>query len=350
MAVFGQHLFLPFFGDTSAVERAFHVIERTPAYIAIAGHEAVIWFFLLSGFVLSLPHVCGERVAPGPFLIRRLCRVYLPYLVSLGVALACAVAWGGQAMPSLSDWFNHVWPTGPTWSTICAHLVFIGVYDSSVFNPVLWSLVQELRVSLLFPVLVLFWMARSARANMAWSVGIAGAGVIISRLLAWRGGPPELGGVVTVIGIFGAGFLLARHRDTIVGWYRARPPLQRIAFGLAGFVVYAAAKDLPGRLYAFRDLPIAAGAAMLTVVALGSARASAALQLGAVRFLGRVSYSFYLYHAIVIVAVLHAGYGRVPTAVLLAVAAAGSLLAAWASYVFVERPCMALGRMLTRAS
>ena len=33
-----------------------HVLDRTPLRILVAGHQAVILFFLLSGFVLTLPN------------------------------------------------------------------------------------------------------------------------------------------------------------------------------------------------------------------------------------------------------------------------------------------------------
>ena len=341
LAVFGQHLLLPFWQPDNAVADWIHRIEVTPAFMFMAGHEAVVWFFLLSGFVLSLPHVRGERVDAWPFLIRRLCRIYLPYLASLAVALACASVWNGRPVAEFSDWFNHVWATAPSWRDIAAHIVFIGRYDVDSINPALWSLVYELRVSLLFPWLVVFWMARGVQANLTWALICVVVGTIAGRFLSAEAE------TLSVIGTFGVGFLLAKHRHELVEWYRSQPVARRGLIAATGVGLYTIAPHLPVLLFHFRVIPITAGALLLTVVALGSPLAGRFLGLGPVRFLGRVSYSFYLYHAIVIIAVLHAGYGRVPVGVLLVATAFITTALAWVSYAFVERPGIALGRRLT---
>src|ERR1700754_945064 len=49
-----------------------------------AGHEAVILFFILSGYVLSLPVWINRQPRYADYLIRRISRIYLPY-----VAAAC---------------------------------------------------------------------------------------------------------------------------------------------------------------------------------------------------------------------------------------------------------------------
>ena len=43
-----------------------HVLDRTPLRLLVAGHQAVILFFLLSGFVLTLPFRRDDRLNYGP--------------------------------------------------------------------------------------------------------------------------------------------------------------------------------------------------------------------------------------------------------------------------------------------
>ncbi len=57
-----------------------HLLIRTPLRLLLAGDQAVILFFLLSGFVLTLPYKKNTSLSYGPFLLRRVCRIYLPYL------------------------------------------------------------------------------------------------------------------------------------------------------------------------------------------------------------------------------------------------------------------------------
>ncbi len=51
-------------------ERITHVLIRTPLRLLIAGHQAVILFFLLSGFVLTLPYKKRNSLSYGPFLLK----------------------------------------------------------------------------------------------------------------------------------------------------------------------------------------------------------------------------------------------------------------------------------------
>jgi peptidoglycan/LPS O-acetylase OafA/YrhL len=64
------------------------------------------------------------------------------------------------------------------------------------------------------------------------------------------------------------------------------------------------------------------------------------------RFLGRISYSLYLTHLIVIAAVVHAFAGAVPLAAALAAALPLSLLVADLCQRFVEAPGQQLGKRL----
>jgi peptidoglycan/LPS O-acetylase OafA/YrhL len=63
-------------------------------------------------------------------------------------------------------------------------------------------------------------------------------------------------------------------------------------------------------------------------------------------YLGRVSYSVYLMHGIVLFGVLDELYGRLPVAVLLALVLVGSLTLGHLFCVTVEEPAMRLGKRL----
>jgi peptidoglycan/LPS O-acetylase OafA/YrhL len=52
----------------------------TPARIVWAGYEAVTLFYVLSGLVLALPWVQGRPPEYSMYAIRRMCRLYIPYL------------------------------------------------------------------------------------------------------------------------------------------------------------------------------------------------------------------------------------------------------------------------------
>src|ERR1017187_3352351 len=58
---------------------------------AMAARFAVMLFFVLSGFVLSLPYFAGKNLAYGPYLVRRFCRLYLPF--AFAVLISALLCW-----------------------------------------------------------------------------------------------------------------------------------------------------------------------------------------------------------------------------------------------------------------
>jgi peptidoglycan/LPS O-acetylase OafA/YrhL len=66
------------------------------------------------------------------------------------------------------------------------------------------------------------------------------------------------------------------------------------------------------------------------------------------QYLGRISFSLYLVHAIVLLALLHLFAGRVPVGVLLVALWPLAIGLATLGERYIERPSVVLGRRLTR--
>ena len=64
----------------------------TPARLVWAGYEAVTLFYVLSGLVLALPWIEGRPVGYKKFALRRICRLYIPYVVAIAIAAVLNVA------------------------------------------------------------------------------------------------------------------------------------------------------------------------------------------------------------------------------------------------------------------
>jgi peptidoglycan/LPS O-acetylase OafA/YrhL len=88
------------------------------------------------------------------------------------------------------------------------------------------------------------------------------------------------------------------------------------------------------------------GAALLLLLCLDSPAAQRVLTLKPLHWLGRVSYSLYLVHLVVIVALVRALHLQVAAPLLLLAAVPLSLLVAEVFYQLVERPSQSLGRRL----
>jgi peptidoglycan/LPS O-acetylase OafA/YrhL len=117
----------------------------------LGGNEAVILFFVLSGFVLALPAVDGRPQSYPVFAVRRIFRIYVPYIVALVGSVFGEYFLHGTVTQSV--WFHQFWNEPVDWKVVLQHILFLGRYDTNQFDPPILSLVHEMRVSLIFPFL-----------------------------------------------------------------------------------------------------------------------------------------------------------------------------------------------------
>jgi peptidoglycan/LPS O-acetylase OafA/YrhL len=358
LAVVAHHCLLVF----PAVARDTHagppsllaVFKYSPLHIAWAGREAVFLFFVLSGFVLALPILEARGVGYTTYLVRRIARIYPPYLVAVLLAFAACTTLSRDGIASLSDWFNSTWRAPFRTRSLVSHVLLLPSFDNAQFDPVLWSLVQEMRISLVFPFIALLV------ARTSWLVSLS-VGVLVDALtialehvptVAARRDDYLLTGHFFVLFVVGA--LLARYRAPIVARYQALPSVLRALLVGTGVVLYTWAWIGVGvrwlHVGPMDRYATGLGAAIFLVAALGSTRGVRLLLHAApMRFVGRISYSLYLFHAVVLFTVVHVFYGAAPLPLLLASVVVVSVVAATLATRFVEAPSIALGRRLARA-
>ncbi|PCE24109.1 hypothetical protein BWP39_30970 [Paraburkholderia acidicola] len=332
-------------------------LRHTPLRVLFGGHEAVILFFTLSGFVLALQIGGTPKPGYGEYVMRRICRVYLPYAVAVIVAYACyalcyagPVAWAGW-------WFNDGWPATFPNIELLWHLLFVFPFETSRLDPVLWSLVYEMRISLIFvPVVLLISRVPT------WQV--IGAAMLLSVAVCWHAihtGHPVIQASVSAewlptlhyLLMFVAGAALARHRERLSNWLRRAPRATVVIIPAASLALYVLSRPISLRVsgilsdYLFDWIVLAAvGGIIASAVALASF--ARLLQIRPLPFLGAISYSLYLYHAVVLFAVVHLLGERLGVTLSLLIAAALVIPVSYAGYVCVERPAMRLGSRLAR--
>jgi peptidoglycan/LPS O-acetylase OafA/YrhL len=324
--------------------------------VAPFGTEAVMLFFVLSGFVLSLPAVNGRPQTYFTFLIRRIFRIYMPYLAALAVSVAGAF-WLHGAI-TRSDWFHQSWSEPVNWRLVGQHVLFVGTYDSSQFDNPVWSLIHEMRISLVFPLLCGFVLRLKSKWSFVVAAGLTISAIMIEKLPFHI--DPSVADSVQYAGLFVLGIFLARERGRLGAWFR-RP--RRLAKALIGgaflwlflFAGQPIAADAPGtflhdsRVYISQWIT-AFGAGGLMIVSMNSASCKRVLSWRPIHFLGEVSYSLYLWHFVVILYCVHLLYGKTPLWVILCLALVLSIAVSWCSYRWIEVPSMNLGRKLSNLS
>ncbi|HUZ93685.1 MAG TPA: acyltransferase [Edaphobacter sp.] len=301
-------------------------------YPLVAAHESVIFFFLLSGFVLTLPFLRSTRNTYSTFVHRRVLRIYGPYIVALVIAIIGCAIWHGRVSPI--GWGATIWEMPVTFKSVVNHILFIGNYNFRAYNPVIWSLVYEMRVSLIFPFLFLMVFKFRIRYTL---IGIAAC-------TCFGVTPSESKSLITLeyIGIFLIGILLAIHKDELARLYRTISPRQRLLFFLLSAVLYLESHRLIGLgpLWHLGDMPIALGAAGFIIVGLNSSAVKRVLNSSIPHFLGTISYSLYLIHGLVLFAMTATLRTKVSHPVFFVIYFPTAVLLSWAFYAAVEKPFM----------
>lgn len=335
-----------FLFDSRQVYPTAYRFTYSPLHLLWGGHEAVIFFFILSGFVLALPYLTENRTGGYfAFVVKRFCRIYLPYA---GVVIVSGLLMGllaDHGVSGASSWFQEMWSQPITWSVVKDMALMLGKYTHNV-DTVTWSLVHEIRISLIFPVLV--WFVR----RLDWKWSLAG-GLLLSTTgsyIAHRIGlvPSTLADSLYYTGFFVAGAVLAKQHRVV------EQHVARVAWGwrcallVVGLGLYNWAWEVPQvplvRMPLCMDWVIAGGALVIMVLALASRHLSVRLQHLWLVWLGKVSYSLYLVHPVVLLTMVYALHTRLPLPVVVAMVPPISLLVAEVAYRFLEAPSMKLGR------
>jgi peptidoglycan/LPS O-acetylase OafA/YrhL len=305
---------------------------------SIPVHWAVMLFFVLSGFVLSVPWIHGRPPRLIDFMVRRVLRLWPPIVVTVLASAALFKLIGSHA-----PYWGLSWREPVTIDLMTRCLFLTGQHSGcNALDIPLWSLVYEARISLLFPVLVALTLR--VRPGILCLAQLIGSAV---ELLFWMEGreawlpqtPDGLlqGGIATshYALLFAMGIVLAAHSERIFAVVG-----RRTGAWLAAAIVLMA---LPS------DSANGFGAALLIATVVSSGTRSRFLRWPPLRWLGRVSYSLYLIHWPLLLAVFYwFGGPLAPSGLALVLIASG--LAADLMYRTVERPSIRLGHRLTHRS
>jgi peptidoglycan/LPS O-acetylase OafA/YrhL len=328
------------------------ILRSLSSFVDPVGTEAVILFFVLSGFVLSLPAVREKAQSYFTFVIRRVFRIYVPYLAALAVSVAGAL-WLHGAITK-SDWFNRSWSEAVNWQLVGRHLLFLGVFDTNQFDNPIWSLIHEMRISLVFPLLCALVLRIGTRRSLVLALGLSCAAIFFELKPFMI--DSDLAGSLHYAAFFVLGILLARHTTGLGAWFSRRRKLMRTLALVAALVLFLFAgpqilQHFSRPSHYWRNKPLsdwitALGAGGLILISMNSQACKRVLFWSPIRFLGEVSYSLYLWHFIVMLYCVHLLYGKVHLAVILSMVFVLSLLVSWCSYRWIELPSIALGRRL----
>ena len=299
---------------------------------------AVSMFFILSGYVLALQINSHKVTTYSGFVVRRFFRIWPAFAVVIILTSMLFLA-ARYIELQMADVSPLLLPSVNTYSVL-ANLLMIG--EQNAIDPPVWTLYVEMRVSLLFPLIMIL----VCRANLyvAVFVGLAYS-VLVSRLVHAGLGPAidEFADTSRFVWLFVIGAALAVPNNPIVRAFDKLNGSARAMILILGICIVLY-QDAPWPLLG-RNYISSLGVVLIFLVCLRSPTAERLLDRPILLFLGRISYGLYLVHYPIVVFVL--GTTALPHLVATAIIIPASIVAAWALFVLVERPMMDLGRNLS---
>ncbi len=323
-----------------------------PTRLLWSGHQAVMLFFVISGFALYLlfEQMAAVRGRWLKFIAVRFLRLYPPYLASLLLALVVlkAPALLGIATPPNAPVIANGHLTA---GTLIGHLLMIGQLDVEAINPPIWTLVYEARLSLLFPLIYLA-VAKGGRRTLVvlaacWVAGICHTA---ARDLGYLKEGPVLFGVLRTADLaltFFAGAAVAKYRFQITRWISTQPTSVLLALSvLAIFAfMYGFGYDwVEWASESFRHIGEAYTAIASAFFVALAISIPAPAKRGLAGFFGTISYSLYLVHQVAIMAVVLLFFGQYPAPLMWVISIAASIGLAWLFYLAIEKPSKAASR------
>jgi peptidoglycan/LPS O-acetylase OafA/YrhL len=324
-----------------------------------AGPEAVMLFFVLSGFVLSIPATNSRAQKYSVFVIRRICRIYMPYIVTLALAVAATHTLnsitppGGDVSWHLPQGWSYgaddSWHFQPSWGLVLQHILFIGHYPTNTLDPPIWSLVLEMRISLLFPFLCAIVLSLGKIKQLLFALSLFFLPVLVSRLWHLSDGALDYLQSIHYAALFVVGIYLAQNRSAISTKFSHISKRNRIWIAIltALLFCYASAVFEPHFHRNFVDFLRTFGAVGIITFSLNSETCRRVLLWTPIHALGKMSYSIYLLHFIILLLFLHWFYGKISLSILLVLCLVAVIVASWIFYKLVEIPSINLGRKLS---
>ena len=319
-----------------------HILKRTSPQLRWfvdrqfeLGHAGVIVFFLISGWVIPLSL---ERGNLREFWVRRVCRLYPLYWVMVGATLAVLL------VPHLLD---------PWWDSLTevndARLALARAPGAFVTHNVLMTqsvagwphvniLAWTLTVEMVFYLTASFALACGALERPGPIViGLLGLAVLV-RNAWWLMVPEYLHDLLLDLAIMWSGSVLYGLHAGHVSLRSAQ-----VAFGATSLVVVGLCLSA-----VTGSNPVIASVSLARLSAFGVFLVGLSLRAcsfpAVVLWLGRISYSIYLMHSLVLMTIRPLGHPLASAAVWLG----ATLLVASLTYRFIETPGIHLGRWLSR--
>ncbi|PEK23090.1 acyltransferase family protein [Bacillus wiedmannii] len=321
-------------------------IKFSPLRFLWAGGEAVIVFYVLSGFVLSMALYHSKTNYWG-YLIKRFVRIYIPYYFWIIVTFVLFILFSSYEVVGLRDWFYDRWQGSITKLDILNHFVLLNNFFTENYNPVIWSLAQEIRISIVFPLLFLLFYKLNWKRMVLFALSFSFISVFLNMLHIGKAEGFYNGYADTLhfTSMFMVGMLLFKYQEKLIYSYRNMKKFKKgflIALGiilyLYSILIYGFSRN--DITFLLKDWGVVMGVSIFIIMAMSNLKVKAFLNKNVFVYLGEISYSIYLCHFPIMMVLFKLLYTKIPIFFLLTLCIAMTLFFSIISYHLIEKKCI----------
>ena len=320
------------------------IINFSPLHFFMTGDQPVILFFVISGFVLSIIFFGDEKISYFSFVIKRILRLYIPYLISITFAILLCLSFSRGGIRGLGNLFNKLWVAPIDMKLVINHLLFLGDYNVFSINIVIWTLIHEMRISFIIPLLVLLAKRFSWKVNLAVGIcfAILGTGI---HLIVQEPYQPAYKSLFYVL-MFTTGILLSKNRNSLIKLFHSFSRKIKLILFIMGLILYIYSDFLLNPILI--DWTATVAVSLLLITSISSSYISHLLLWKPFQFLGKISYSLYLYHLPILLSIIYLFYGKLPLLIIDGISFIIAILISTLAWRFIEKPSMKLANIITK--
>ncbi len=302
-------------------------IQKTPLKLLFDGEAAVLYFFILSGYVLTMSIKKVENpniLFYAKFILKRIFRIYPAFIFTLFASFLLL-----KFIPCQTDgWLSRYWTTLPDSTALIKQALLIVRLPNDPLQRILphdWTLSIEMAVSILLPFLAI------ASKKSPWIILLFSYSAIKFLHLdpfVWD----------FSLGIFIAQLSIEKDRQIDRKW---KFPLILIGVFLLFFsYLFPEIMQVADKVLIHNK---SWGLTILLYLLLSTESYKNLLSFPPLTFLGKISYSFYLLHLIILY-YLNAVFTGLNAVLFLAIYLSVTILLASITYYLIEKPFISFGK------
>jgi peptidoglycan/LPS O-acetylase OafA/YrhL len=367
LQVLMQHLFLTsaiMLSDIRGLRNSPHILERllfwthfTPLHFFYMAYEAVVFFFVLSGFVLYSS--LNRPVTPGiyaQYIIKRFFRLFMPFIAAIVLSVICReLFYHPRDLSTLSTWFKTMWNHQVSFREFMELIVFIS-HDFHNVVTSLWSIEIEIKISLLIPAFIFF--INIFRRLKAVDV-ILNTAILAISFFIFNNAPRYFVDNADVVYnlfvmrftfAFIAGMMLSKYLHYIMAWLHDLSLAATVTALIVAFYFYCIdwiswMMPQPLRFDGYHNEIMILASCMFIAISFNK-RVYPLLAHKRLVHLGNISFSLYLLHPVLLLVFMHLFVAVLPLSVVWSLVLGSSLVVAHYFYTYFEMPINNFGRKL----